>query len=159
MQINSLFRQFHDWTFQLAQTLEAKWSKWLKPIIAAKNKKRPPVRGYTYLDGLLEALTFDEFEPESLHDYLVLPYYLLCWFIAYTSTHARAQATAVKYLLTRKCHGWRESQIWAYGWSRRNSPEPIACPRCLWMGAQHQCYHGYTEWEAQDECPKCGRCV
>ena len=113
---------------------------------------RPPVRCCSPLDLLWDAFTFREFEPESWRDYWIVPASLLKWSWAWIFWRFIL-------VLTRVFHHYPLARVWTgvSPNSRWSSPEPTICPRCLWAGQRRQCVHGYTEWEAEDECPRCGK--
>lgn len=110
----------------------------------------PRIRRTMYFWKLFEALRFKEFEAEKFSDYLVIPFFVFRFFLAWGWTYARA---VPRYFKRRKEKNIR----WhLFGYGRHDSPEPEICPRCLWAGMQRSLVHCYNEYEGYDECPRCG---
>lgn len=114
-------------------------------------KRWPAVRGLGPVDLLWDAFSFKEWEAEGWRDYAIIPLSLLKWTWAYIFWR-------FVLILARILSYYPLDYLWVgcSPNSRRSSPEPTICPRCLWAGQRRQCFHTYTEWEAVDECPRCG---
>jgi hypothetical protein len=108
-------------------------------------------RGLDEIDLLWDAFTFREFEAESWRDYALIPIWLARWTWAYLfSRLIIAMQRACRGPLVRLWIHWSTNSRWS-------SVTPVICPRCLWAGQRRQCDHGYNEYEAEDNCPRCGR--
>lgn len=150
---------FYQDTFEQLEAFGSAWTKFMRKVIADRNKDRPAVRGVTYTDQFLDAISLKEFEADSVIDYLLIPYYLIRWLLAYAVTVVWAY-----WRIIRRRPKDRMELVFCTMWGRSDSPEPAICPRCLWAGMQRWLYHGYCsdgagDVEACDECPRCGNNV
>jgi hypothetical protein len=84
---------------------------------------------------------FKHFEPYRITDWLIIPWFALryAW-----------------YWLLWRVYIARFGKEYRRGYSRHTDPMPVWCERCMWTGPVSQLWHGYGEWEAESECPRCG---
>lgn len=117
-----------------------------------RGRNRPAHSCCTPFDLLADALRGREFEAEGWRDYAIIPLSLARWVWAWIFWRFVLILARVfrRYPLAYSWVGCSPNGRWT-------SPEPTVCPRCLWAGQRRQCEHGYTEWEAEDYCPRCGR--
>lgn len=103
-----------------------------------------------------------EFEPESVCDWLLIPWWLARYAFAWCWSIPWYGALRFNIWLSRDkpSRGWRH---FPGPTGRHNQPDPVICPRCLWAGPVRWLVHTYgddgsgMDVEPVDECPRCGK--
>ena len=80
-----------------------------------------------------------EFEPESVWDYVLIPWWLARW--GFLWVFCRLDC----WLFPRR--------------TRLRWWEPCICTRCFWTGPDAWACRFHNEWEWETECPRCGAMV
>ncbi len=101
---------------------------------------------------------FHDFQAQSWRDYALIPWWMLRYGFALVVTYVWGVWRFIR-LRNKVERHWLKFA--AFGWGRRESPEPIMCRCCLWAGMVRWTVHTYTacgedDVEPVDECPRCG---
>lgn len=103
---------------------------------------------------------FSQFEPESIWDIVLIPWWLLRYAFAWCWFNLCVTINIVKYWHIKN-HPFIKL-LTEPGTGRQDSPMPFMCPRCLWAGPVRWMVHTYCDdgsgedVEPIDECPRCG---
>jgi hypothetical protein len=87
--------------------------------------------------------SFRSFEPYSIKDWLIIPWFALRY----------AWYWIIWQLMISTRLIWRKRGFY---FGRHHDPRPVWCERCMWTGPIRDLWHGYSEDECVDECPRCG---